>query len=354
MRIRLTPRWTKILRFIKDTIKRSIALALYSSGILWWLVHRRLKGKAVVLMYHRVLPQDDVNLSFSHPGMIVTPESFERHLDLLQHRFRPLSLVEFANHMENRRPFPKGACLITFDDGWVDNYEYALPLLRRRQIPAVVFVATGFIGSDRTFWQEHLSQLLYEATLRRVGQELLDAHGIALNRTAHAKDLRASIADVVDRYRSMTDEDTQCLISGLAEALNASGNADALSPRDKFMDWAQLKELTMHGIDVASHTCSHKMLIQLDSLSLRQELTDSMCQIETNLYNSVATLAYPSGIFDDRVRAFAQDCGYRVAFTTEKSLASPYSDPLLIPRINMHEAATSTTPLFICHAMRLL
>lgn len=127
----------------KLLIKQLAARLLYSSGMLWILMRVRLRGRAVVLMYHRVLPEPLFSETFSHPGIIVTPDTFARHLEVLRRYFHPLTLEEFQECIELGHPFPRGACLITFDDGWIDNHEHALPLLRERGIPAVVFTATS-------------------------------------------------------------------------------------------------------------------------------------------------------------------------------------------------------------------
>ena len=135
----------RLVQISKTWGKTIAASVLFHAGLLRRLAHRRLRNGAIVLMYHRVLPEDRAAQSFSHPGIVVTPATFERQMALLKREFRPLSLQDFLGHMEARIPFPDGACLVTFDDGWIDNHDYALPILRRHGVPAVVFVATDYI-----------------------------------------------------------------------------------------------------------------------------------------------------------------------------------------------------------------
>jgi peptidoglycan/xylan/chitin deacetylase (PgdA/CDA1 family) len=175
---------------LRRTLRRLVAAALYYSGALWLYAAVKLRGKAVVLMYHRVLPAGAD--SFSHAGIVVTPETFERHMKFFARHFRLLDLDGFRGELD--AGFGPRACLVTFDDGWQDNHRHALPVLRRHRVPTTIFVATDYIGTGRTFWQERFTRLLYQAT-RHAG--LADAVLAGLD----ALDLRA-LADAPARERA--------------------------------------------------------------------------------------------------------------------------------------------------------
>ncbi|ACL73453.1 polysaccharide deacetylase [Thioalkalivibrio sulfidiphilus HL-EbGr7] len=339
---------------IKARIKRAAAALLYGTGLLWLLASRRLRNRAVVLMYHRVLPRDEASKSFSHPGIVVTPETFARHLDILKRHFRPLSLPEFLSYMDSGQGFPPKSCLITFDDGWADNHRYAMPLLRERALPAVVFAATDYIGTTRTFWQEQLGHLLYEATRHGVGSATLAAREIHLEPSRDEHTLRTDIARVVDRFRRETYDNIQALMADLSDDLREGGFEDALRPPDRFMDWRQLGDLSDNGISIASHTCSHRILTRLDSTAMGKELEQSRRLLESRLGGAVVTVAYPNGDFDPTVEATTRACGYKLAFTTQPGYASADMPPLVLPRMNIHETATDTKPLFLCRTLGIL
>ena len=90
-----------------------------------------MRDRCLVLMYHRVLPADRIPESPSHPGIIVSTETFEMHLECVRKRFRALSPEAFATCMESGDELPGMSCLVTFDDGWRDNLEFALPILEK-------------------------------------------------------------------------------------------------------------------------------------------------------------------------------------------------------------------------------
>ena len=132
-------------------------------GALHLLLWIRLRNRAVVLMYHRVIDREDRDKAYSHPGIIVETSTFERHLRFLRTHFHVASLREFRDRMISGRPFAKRTCLITFDDGWQDNYTHAFPLLAKHELPATIFLTSGFVGTGRRFWQESLAHSLFVA-----------------------------------------------------------------------------------------------------------------------------------------------------------------------------------------------
>ena len=97
-----------------------------------------------ILMYHRVL---EPNIEIE-PGMYVKPKTFRRHLEVLTRRYRVLPLNELCKLIANHERIPRNTVSITFDDGWVDNYYFAFPLLREFQVPATIFLITGSIGKE--------------------------------------------------------------------------------------------------------------------------------------------------------------------------------------------------------------
>src|SRR4030095_13864207 len=99
--------------------------------------------------YHRVLEKEEPYLDHSQPGMVVTLPTFERHLSFVERHFDIAPLSSILDVETGRR---RPRCVITFDDGWRDNYELAFPALRKRGLPAAIFVTTDFIGGDRVFW----------------------------------------------------------------------------------------------------------------------------------------------------------------------------------------------------------
>src|SRR5687767_9545235 len=149
-----------MLRRLKALALPAITATLYWSGIAWLALHTRLRRRATVLMYHRVLPSPRTADVHSSESIVVSAANFERHMRLLRRHFNPVSVAELDDMLAVRAPWKPRAVLVTFDDGWFDNAAYAAPILERYRVPAVVFVATGYVGTAHTFWQERLTRLM--------------------------------------------------------------------------------------------------------------------------------------------------------------------------------------------------
>lgn len=327
--------------------KRAVAQAMHTTGLL--AVHRRraLHQRAVVLAYHRLLPAGAD--TWSHPGIIVTPEAFERHMRLLRQEFRVLTLQEFEHHFSTSTPFAPGSCLVTFDDGWLDTYTEAWPILQRWQIPAAVFLPTHFIGSQETFWQEHLGLLLYEAgrilagepdfrgplaeTLRPCGLEHLIG------------ELSAGRSTIIERVRTLKLDRVVAPAEAAARIAALLGHR-APRPRDLFMTWDHVREMARGGVRFGAHGHTHRILSRLTQDEVSTELTSARAIIERETGTPVTSVSYPNGGWSDRVAACVGALGFRVAFSMERGHAAATDPFFAIRRMNIHEGLSGSNALF--------
>jgi peptidoglycan/xylan/chitin deacetylase (PgdA/CDA1 family) len=330
---------------IRHWLKQVVLAILYYSGALWLFAVTRLRGRIVVLTYHRVIPRPLQTDSFSSPGIVVSPETFELHMRFLRRYMHPICVTELAELVRSGARPKLGTCVVTFDDGWYDNLEHALPILRRFDIPAVLFVATDYIGSGRCFWQERLARQLFVVRHLIDARELLADLGLAEVETMGESDARRRIRDVVTDLKGGPAEVVERLFASL----------DALIPAivqttgsDRFLSWTELAALAADGlVTIGSHAVSHRPLTQLPPEEVGRELVESKRIIEAKLGKDVDSIAYPNGDTSLEVAAIAAAAGYTTAFTTRRGLIAPDLNPLLLPRVNVHEGAAPSTPAFL-------
>jgi peptidoglycan/xylan/chitin deacetylase (PgdA/CDA1 family) len=332
------------VRRIRSSLKILLIAALYYSGFLWLLAALRLRRRIVVLTYHRVLPKAAQANSFSSQAIIVTPATFDLHMRFLRRHMHPISLSELERIIQSGDTPRVGTCLVTFDDGWYDNLAYALPILRRHGIPAVLFVATDYVGTDRCFWQERLARRLHGVRRLPAARALFANLGCPGVDYMDEQEARTAIRDLVTGLK----EQPAAVVDELFAELEAYSSDLATAGEDRFLDWADLSTLISDGLfAIGSHGLSHTPLTQLSPDEVRRELAGSRSAIRAGLGIGVSSLAYPNGDASDEVASIARAEGYGVAFTTNRGLVTREHHPQLLPRVNIHEAAAPSRAAFL-------
>jgi peptidoglycan/xylan/chitin deacetylase (PgdA/CDA1 family) len=340
-------------------VKRAVAHALYALGLLQLGQAIALRRRAVVLMYHRVLTPEERRIAGSHPALVVDRDTFARQMALLKKRFVVLSVAQFADHVEHRRPFPSSSCIVTFDDGWRDNYDNALPILSRLGIPSLIFLPMNFIGHRRVFWQEALVQLLGRAVVqvhhqpdrRAALQALLTPVGLDGVLDESGSDPRATIIAAVSAQKALTRETMEQLVAELAE--NMSVQMEDLAATDGFIDWTQVHSMARQGVTFGGHGVDHLLLTQVSDAQADAEIEGSKIALDERLREPTPTFSYPNGYWTGRVAARVKSAGYRLAFIAQGGSVTCDDDPWTLRRVNIHESVTDTEPLFLARLVGL-
>jgi peptidoglycan/xylan/chitin deacetylase (PgdA/CDA1 family) len=284
-------------------------------------------------MYHRVLPQPEAERLAVEPGMYVTPETFARHLEWLAARFRVLPVAELVRALQEGRSLPRGACGITFDDGWRDFHRFAWPLLTRRQLPATVFLVTERVGTRGAFWSDEVCR-----RLRAASAEAIRALG---------DQLRPDVAEPISEGSWLAW--LQALEPAARErALEAVRRAtpEPEDPGRELLDWSEVDEAARRGIDFESHGSGHTLLTELSPDAARRDLARSLATLRERGLARDGLLAYPGGAHDDAVVAAAAAAGYRAAFTTRPGICSAGDPALRLPRVALHEDVAASAAEF--------
>ena len=143
-------------------------------GLLEQTIARRRPG-LVVLTYHRIA-EPGINL-FYDPVISATPESFRAQVEWLHNRVRLITLDELIDQVESGSPWGEPVMLLTFDDGYRDNFDLAVPILRERQVPATFFIPSAFLESPRLPWWDHVAYVIKQTHVQRFIVEVLAERG---------------------------------------------------------------------------------------------------------------------------------------------------------------------------------
>ena len=308
-------------------------------------------------MYHRVLNKEEISASYSQTGIIVSKKTFAIQMEYLKKHFNVISLIDTIQNLKFKTHFRSRSCLVTFDDGWKDNYKNAFPILKKNHIPAVIFLPTDFIGTNKLFWQERLTKLLlvlYEnysnnSDFKIKNFGVLNSEDIAAILSTSTKEINEKISKFVSLQKSQKKIEVDNLIQRLESFLKVSSNT---FEHTFFLNWDEIRIMAKNGIDFGSHGKSHKILTN-DEVDIQQELKDSKNVIEDELKTKVNSFSYPNGNYSEEVVNLVKKNGYEIAFGTESGFVSPNDDPYTLKRINIHEDMTGNIPMFLARIVGL-
>lgn len=306
------------------------AMAGPAAGAIAAIIDRLPAGppRAIVLTYHRIAPRrsDDPLL----PGMVsATPEDFERQLDVVAARAPIVSIDELLSVLGGGR-LRHHVALLTFDDAYQDVADHAWPILRRRGLPALLFVPTGFVGRpERAFWWDRLHHALRHSTHTHVH---LDGRLVPLHTDAHRASawrmLRAAV-------KALPHEE------GMARVDEICSDLAVDPPPAGVLDWDEIEEMTREGLSVAPHTVNHPLLTRVTTDRARDEIGASIRELRDRFGEVPPVFAYPSGAHDARTAAIVGELGLRAAFTTVRGSARPgRDDPMRLRRVNIGSRTT--------------
>ena len=254
--------------------------------------------------YHRIL-DDDEQEPFD-VGLGVSRRRFDQQLAFFQDRFHVCTVRE-ALAIQARGDWPERPLLsITFDDGYLDNIELALPLLRRHGCPATFFLCTGPIEGELPFWWD----LVIARARRREADwgRLLEKLGVAADPARPKGELQAALG----RLWQMPFETIKTLID-YETSPGTKASADC-PPR---MDKSHLRDLLDHGMEIAAHTHHHPNLTRETEDTIRSEIVQSRERLEAWTGEEITGFATPHGFVDDRVKRLCKEEGMAYIASTE-------------------------------------
>ena len=298
------------------------------------------KPKPLILMYHRIAdkPVDYWNLA-------VSPTRFKEQLRVLRNIRYPLALKEFF-HRLMAGTLPPNAVALTFDDGYVDNLVSAKPLLEQHDVPAMIFLATGYTDCSECFWWDELENLIlfgsgpqffdfsFRDHLMRIdfGNEAPAREDDPIPRQRLRK-RSASLLRIWEVLRRLDDEERSLALAKLRSNL---GGLKYRADLGRAMTSNEVRALVASGLlTIGAHSVTHPVLAELPAAACRREMTESKRACEDLLSAPVSAISYPYGSFDAKVCEAAKAAGFKSGFSTQHGPVIATSDVFALPRIHI-------------------
>ena len=337
--------------------KGAAALALHYSGAreLLSTVQRRAVGgrRVLILSYHRVVADYRAELGRSLYTLNIAHDTFRRHLEVLQQSHDIVSLDDALAVLDGSRKAARDVAVITFDDGYRDVYKHAFPILRDMRLPAVVYVPSAFVGTDRRLGHDRLFAALRKMKARGIGPVAVGVGNPGERWLIDALEGGAgpelALERLIARYPTPG-------LSKLADALEdrlglaQEKGADGELP----MSWEMLRELDSQGVITGAHSAEHTVLTNQPLEEARREIAQCKAALEKGLRKPVRHFAYCNGYYSAGVAQALKAEGFASAVTTEDMPNTPGIDPYALKRKVLWEASSAgvlgfySRPLIAC------
>jgi peptidoglycan/xylan/chitin deacetylase (PgdA/CDA1 family) len=283
---------------------------------------------AAILMYHSV--RKDPGGALDLLGGIVHAEAvFRGQMELLAREFQPLALDALADYLRTGRELPRRSVIVTFDDGYGDNHETAMPILNQTGVRATFYVTVDCIEKRRLPWPGRL-RFPFRTTNKRSWGDSSGRQWPLEGDDAREK----AFAAACQTCARMTGLAQDNFVGGVERELEATAPAEA---RTLMMSYDQIKDLTRHGHLVGSHAMSHPNLAYVSREEAAAELTESKKRLEQQLGRRITHFSYPCPALSPHWNQVTVEesgkAGYETAVTTDWGLVRMGDGPLRLKRV---------------------
>ncbi|MFO1022461.1 MAG: polysaccharide deacetylase family protein [Planctomycetales bacterium] len=328
--------------------KMFLANTLECSGLGSWTRSSPRPG-VLVLNYHRIGAHD--GSPFDWGLWSATQDEFDAQVRFLKSEFDLIAPSELDDVFRARQ---RRCVLITFDDGYQDNYSLAYPVLKNHNVSATFFLSTGFLDHPHISWWDDVSWMVKNSTR----EKLPSSHWIQGETEIDRDEPQKTIRTLLQVYKSLPGDETPRYLDFLAAA-TGSGRCPQEQATGIWMTWDMVREMHQGGMSFGGHTVNHPILARLNPAAKEYEICESCARIQHELGTPVKYFSYPVGgptAFDRWTHAALQKAGIQWAFTYGYGTQASRSDfPYTIPRIpvesdfNMlHFRAMTTWPSLFC------
>lgn len=286
----------------------------------------------LIVMYHGVLPEPR---SWDHWCQIPADE-FRWQIEYLKRHYELLPLSEIVSRRLNGNPLPRRCAAITFDDGLRNDFQVAFPILRDLNVPATMYLATGYVGTDNLLWQDRLFAEIQSFESLELD---LSEHGFGI----HQWDDRTTRQDAFDTllasFKRLPAERKDMVLTEVCSQTNNAGLQNPTRHDFQLMSWDNAADMLDSGlIEIGPHTVNHELLSRLPDDQVHSEIVDSHEAVLKNLGTSSPTFAFPNGTkadYDHRVFSALKACGIPAAVTTVSGLNRTSQSLLELKRVGI-------------------
>ncbi|MCW0234931.1 MAG: polysaccharide deacetylase family protein [Ferrovibrio sp.] len=263
-----------------------------------------------VLLYHGVYDTGLQTRPRNRSGKHIPSDRFQAEMRHLAANRAVVSMADIADAYAGRKTLPAGAVAVTFDDGFLNNYQSAWPILEEFGVPATIYIATGYIGTGRMIWSDQL-----ETSILDTDQSHLDI-AVAGQSFYYPLDSSAgrvaAFLDIKTRCKALPNEDKDRVVRAVTDTLGHGSSGD--HPLYAFMNWDQVREMNRSPlISFGAHTIDHISLAKVPLPEMHRQIDESVSHLARMIDEPSPFFSYPegqAGDYNDSVIAYLKQRGF--------------------------------------------
>lgn len=313
-----------------DLIRKVINFLKFPEMYMYF--RKRIVNKHIIIFaYHRIYPGKD-NIFVKN----IYPEEFGKQIKYLKGNFKIYSFEKLINLLSSNKMdngTKENIAVITFDDGYKDNYVYAYPILKKYQVPATIFLVSGCIGKDELFWWDKIGYIISNSQKSSINiPNFGDFSLIDNQKKFHC------IFFLLSKFKKFSNQLKNKYIINLQKICGVT-----IPPglgEKTILSWGEIREMKDNGISFGSHTLNHPNLANIDLNEAEKEIIHSKKMIKERLKTDITLFAYPHGSksdYNSEIIELIKNTGFKCACTSHQKLVNKYDieDIYNLPRIQV-------------------
>lgn len=317
---------------IKNFLLRQLRRGVNQLGISNSYLRKKNSQCAAILMYHSV-PSSDIE-PWVHPSVSIPQAQFEQQMRFLAKNRLVISLTELERALRDKRPLKPGTVVLTFDDGYLDNLTVVAPILQKYGLPATLFLATEYIEKQQSQWLDVLHGMVQSRTCHLLSLPDLGINSVDLRSAGAA---RKALHKIRAHLLKSDYERRDGTLQEIARQLASSGALPRLT-----LSWQDVGRLLREfpNFSLGAHTRNHIDLTKKSAMVIRNEVRESISDIEERTGTKVQHFSYPYGRFDSRCRRAIKSSTCTAAVETGTGrLVDHEADLFSLPRIEVNRSS---------------
>lgn len=328
------------------SIARNIIFPIINKTGATRLLAKKANKNLLILNYHGVIPEPDFDISPNH----LKVSEFEKQIQYFSKHFNILNPNVLTDPDASDLSKNETNIIITFDDGYENNYQFAFPVLKKYNCPAIIFPVTSLIDTDEATWYDKIditkNQITEETLKNRIKPLLEEITGKTYSRIA--------IRDIKNELKQLSTLQKERFFDNYFKFISSKSlNELTLLPYYKMLSKKQIKELQESNlIHFGSHTHTHPNLDAISSEEVEFELITSKKILEEITQKDINSIAFPDGAYNANVKENARKNNYKIQYAVDFRLDNDQFEKDIFKRFSVSNTTNAASTIF--HVLKTL